>query len=139
MGGPNKQILYLGKPTDNSQFGFNVYNSMYAIGGIGSRTPANYNHRQNVKFVITHQAGSLDIYSIVKYFDQEDSTVENRTGDTTKTLTSFVACENPLYIGKRTDGYGVCDNLTLESLKVFNYVMDSNAIDAYISTEEATV
>ena len=137
--GTNRHILYLGKPTDNSQFGFKVLTSVYSMGGIGSKTPANYNHRQNVKFVITHEANSLDIYSIIKYFDQEDSTVENRVGDTTQTLTSFVACENPLYIGKRTDGYGVCDNLTLQSLKIFNYVMDSNAITAFISTEEATV
>ncbi len=139
MQGTNKHILYLGNPTDNSQFKIEVYNSAYAISGIGSKTPANYNHRQNVKFVITHQAGSLDIYSIIKYFDQEDSSVENRVGDTTKTITSFVPCENPLYIGKRTDGYGICNYLTLQSLKVFNYVMDSNAITAFISTEEATV
>lgn len=135
----NMCILYLGKPTDNSQFRIEVYNSTYQMGGIGSKTPANYNHRQNVKFVITHEAGSLDIYSIIKYFDQEDSTVENRVGDTTKTITSFVPCENPLYIGKRTDDYGICNNLTLQSLKVFDYVMDSTAITNFISTEEATV
>lgn len=139
MGGTNKNILYLGNPTDNTQFRFSVYNSLYGLSGIGSKTPANYNHKQNVKFVITHEAGSLDVYSKIKYFDQEDSTVENRVGDATKTWDSFVPCENPLYIGKRTDGYGVCNNLTLQSLKVFSYVMDSTAIDAYIATEEATV
>lgn len=139
MGGTNKQILYLGNPTDNTQFGFVVYNSMYALSGIGRKTPTNYNHRQNVKFVITHEAGSLDLYSIIKYFDQEDSSVENRVGDTTKTFSSFVPCGNPLYIGKRTDGYGVCNNLTLQTLKIFNYVMDSTAITNFISTEEATV
>ena len=137
--GSNKYILYLGNPTDNTQFRVLVSTGVYSMDGIGSKTPANYNHRQNVKFVITHEANSLDIYSIVKYFDQEDSTVENRVGDTTKTLTSFVACENPLYIGKRTDGYGICDHLTLQSLKVFNYVMDSTAITNFISTEEAVV
>lgn len=137
--GTNKFILYLGKATDNSQFKFAVVTSPYSIGGIGSGTPANYSHRQNVKFVITHQAGTLDVYSIVKYFDQEDSTVENRVRDATNTWSSFVSCEKPLYIGKREDGYGVCDNLTLQSLKVFNYVMDSTAITNFISTEEATV
>ena len=137
--GSNKYILYLGNPTNNAQFRVLVSTGVYSIDGIGSKTPANYNHRQNVKFVITHEANSLDIYSIVKYFDQEDSSVENRVGDTTKTLTSFVACENPLYIGKRTDGYGICNYLTLQSLKVFNYVMDSTAITNFISTEEAVV
>lgn len=139
MNGTNKQILYLGKPTDNTQFGFNVYNSMYSVSGIGSGTPKDYNHRQNVKFVITHQAGSLDIDSKLKYFDQEDSTKVTNPGTGKKSFTSFVACENPLYIGKRTDGYGICNYLTLQSLKIFNYVMDSTAIDNYISTEEATI
>lgn len=141
MGATNMRIVCLSNMYDNTQFGFDVYNSLYSIGGIGSKTPYNYNHRQNVKFVITHQAGSLDVYSIIKYFDQEDSTVENRVGDTTKTWASFVPCTKPLYIGKRSEtaDYQVCNNLTLQSLKVFNYVMDSTAITNFISTEEAVV
>ena len=140
MGG-NKIIVYLGKPTDNAQFHFDITTGGYGVycPGVGSgKTPANYNHKQNIKVVIWHTAGELTINSKIKYFDQEDPSATNRTFSGSTTLSSFTACENPLYIGKRADNYGICNSLTVQSLKVFNYVMDSTEIDAYIGTEEAT-
>ena len=137
----NMQIMYLGKSTDNTVFGYALYTSMYSMNGsvsVSPGTPANYNNRQNVKFVITHTAGADDRNIKLKYFDQVNAEATNRvcSGSGTK---AFVSCENPIYIGKRDDGYGICNNLTVQTFKVFDYVMSAEEIDAYIGTEEATV
>lgn len=137
----NMQIMFLGETGDSSVFGYALYTSMYSLNGsvsVSPGTPANYNHRQNVKFVITHTAGADDRNIKLKYFDQDDAAATNRvcSGSGTK---AFVSCENPIYIGKRDDGYGICNNLTVQTFKVLDYVMTADEIDAFIGTEEATV